>query len=306
MNISNRSADLLLGLLTVVVVGVLLTALIFTEGWNERRFNVLLVASSAEVLEPGAKVLLEGLEIGRITRVIPRADSAHQTMEFIATLRLRSRFPDGTELRLPLGTRAEITEHTIGAGDVTLRLPAQWAGTVHEGDTLRAVHKQPAMDAMAATADTLAAQLRMVLGDSRVLMAKLNQTVDHADRLLVTTGPVIGSSLAALDTVLKQTNRSLAAAAQILTDEGARLGPMHDSLAMALSQAHATMVSLEHLSSLGTTVANENRVDVHTTLVQIRQISVKLEYYLDQMGRKPMRFFTGIRPYPADTARPSP
>jgi ABC-type transporter Mla subunit MlaD len=304
MNLGNRSADLLLGLFVVGVAALLLVALVFTQGWNERRFDVLLLTESAEELDPGTKVLLEGLEIGRVTRVIPRPDAATQTMEFVATLRLRSRFPDGSELQLPLGTRAEITVYNLKATDITLRLPAHWAGKVHEGDTLRATRKQPPLDAMAGVADTLAAQMRLVLADSRVLMERLTRTIDHADRELASTGPAVRTSLATFDTLLQQTNHSLAAAGRILEQEGNRLGPMHDSLSAALSQARVTMIRLDTLAALGTAVASENRADVHSTLIQLRQISVKMDYYLDQLGQKPMRMFTGIRPYPVDTGGP--
>lgn len=304
MNLGHRSADVLLGLLVVGVATLLLVALVFTQGWNERRFDVVMLTESAEELDPGTKVLLEGLEIGRVTRVIPRPDPTTQTMQFVATLRLRSRFPDGSALKLPLGTRAEITVYALKAADVTLRLPAHWAGTVHEGDTLRSTRKQPALDVMAGVADTLAAQMRLVLADARVLMGQLSRSVGHADRELATTGPAVRTSLANLDTLLQQTNRSLATAGRILAQEGDRLGPLHDSLSVTLSQAHATMISLDTLAAVGTSVAKESRANVYATLAQIRQISVKLDYYLDQLGPKPMRMFTGIRPYSADSGKP--
>ena len=301
MSISHRSADTLLGLLIVTVLGLLLVALIFTQGWTERRINVLLLTESAEGLEPGTKVLVEGLEIGLITRIVPRPDTAHQTMNFVATLRLRSRFPDGSALRLPLGTLAEIAVPTLGNPEVTLRLPSHWAGVVKEGDTLRATRKQNPLDAIASVADTLAVQLRLVMSDARTLMAGLTRTVGHADRELAATGPGLRSSLTSLDSVLRQTQVSIAATAKIVDQEGTRLGPMHDSLSMALGQAHSTMASLDTLAAMGTTVAGENRADVHTMLVQMRRISLKMEYYLDQLGRKPIRMFTGIRPYPDDS-----
>jgi ABC-type transporter Mla subunit MlaD len=304
MNLGHRSADTLLGLLVVGVATLLLVALVFTQGWNERRFDVLLLTESAEELDPGTKVLLEGLEIGRVTRVIPRPNPGAQTMEFVATLQLRSRFPDGSELWLPLGTRAEITVYALKATDVTLRLPVHWAGRVREGDTLRATRKQPPLDVMAGVADTLAAQLRLVLADSRQLMDHLTRTIDHADRELASTGPAVRTSLATFDTLLLQANHSLATAGRILEQEGSRLGPMHDSLSAALSQARITMIRLDTLAAIGTAVASENRADVHSTLIQLRQISVKMDYYLDQLGQKPMRMFTGIHPYPVDSGAP--
>lgn len=301
MNLSHRQADALLGLLIMAVVGLLLVALIFTQGWNERRIDVLVRTESAEELEPGTRVLLEGLEIGRVTRVIPLADTAMQSMQFVATLRIRSRFPDGSELHLPLGTRAEISTRAFGGGDVTLRLPGHWAGMVRPGDTLRAVRKEPPLDVLASVVDTLSTQIRGVMADARVLMAGLNRTVDHADRELTATGPGLRSSLTTLDSVLRQTQASMTAMARVVDQEGTRLGPMHDSLSAVMGQAHATMASLDTLASLGSSVAGENRADIHTMLVQMRRISLKMEYYLDQLGRKPIRMFTGIKPYPSDS-----
>jgi ABC-type transporter Mla subunit MlaD len=301
MNLGHRPSDTLLGLLVVGIALALLVALVFTQGWNERRFDVFLVTESADELDPGTKVLLEGLEVGRITRVVPRADEQAQTMLFVATLRIRSRFPDGTALELPLGTRAEITSKALGGAEVTLRLPAHWAGNVEEGDTLRATRRPPPLDVMAAVADTLAAQMRLVLGDSRLLLGRLNTTVDHADHELVTTGPAVRATLADLHSALDQTNRTLASMSDVLAREGERLGPLHDSMAVTLGQARATMVRLDTLAAVGTDIANENRADVHTALIEIRHISLMMDYYLDQLGRKPVRMFTGIKPYPGDS-----
>jgi hypothetical protein len=64
------------------------------------------------------------------------------------------------------------------------------------------------------------------------------------------------------------------------------------------------MIRLDTLAAIGTAVASENRADVHSTLIQLRQISVKMDYYLDQLGQKPMRMFTGIHPYPVDSGAP--
>jgi ABC-type transporter Mla subunit MlaD len=304
MNLGHRSSDTLLGLLVVGTALALLVALVFTQGWNERPFNVVLITESAQELDPGTKVLLEGLEVGRVSRVVPRPDERDQTMRFIATLRLRSRFPDGTALELPLGTRAEIASKPLGGAVVTLRLPAHWAGNVQEGDTLRATRRPPALDVMAGVADTLAAQMRLVLGDTRVLLGRLNTTVDHADHELVTTGPAVRATLADLHSALDETNRALASVSEVLAREGDRMGPLHDSLAVTLGQARATMVRLDTLAAVGSAIATENRADVHTSLMEIRHISLMMDYYLDQLGRKPVRMFTGIKPYPGDSGVP--
>ncbi|MFI5209771.1 MAG: MlaD family protein [Gemmatimonadales bacterium] len=301
MNLGHRSSDILLGMLVVGTALALVIGLVFTQGWNERRFDVILVTESAQELAPGTKVLLEGLEIGRVSRVVPQADTQEQTMRFIATLRLRSRFPDGTALELPLGTRAEITSKPLGGAEVTLRLPTHWVGTVQEGDTLRATRRPPPLDVMAAVADSLAGQMRLVLGDSRLLLGRLNTTVDHADHELVTTGPAVRSTLTDLHTALDQTNRTLASMSEVLAREGDRLGPLHDSMAVALGQARATMVRLDTLAAVGTAMARENSADVHTSLMEIRHISLMMDYYLDQLGRKPVRMFTGIKPFPGDS-----
>ena len=108
MSLSRRTTDALLGLFLVSTVAVIVVALIFTQGWNERRIVLHMLTNSAQDLNVDTKVLMQGLEVGRVARIVPRVDPGMGPLSFVATLRIRERYRDGAELRLPVGTAGEI------------------------------------------------------------------------------------------------------------------------------------------------------------------------------------------------------
>jgi hypothetical protein len=50
-------------------------------------------------------------------------------------------------------------------------------------------------------------------------------------------------------------------------------------------------------------MAGENRADIRATVAQMKLVGLQLEYFLDQVSRRPLRMITGVRPLPTDSVR---
>ncbi|HET7038830.1 MAG TPA: hypothetical protein VFH97_03020, partial [Gemmatimonadales bacterium] len=107
---NTQRTDFLVGLFILVAVGLVAGMGIVTSGLGEKRVIVYLRTASAEALTPDTRVVLGGLTIGRVREINPVVDSATGALSFVARLSLQERFPNGTELVLPHGTRGRILQ----------------------------------------------------------------------------------------------------------------------------------------------------------------------------------------------------
>ena len=85
-SVDTTRQDFIVGLVIVGAIAVVVGALLATSGWGERRYDLYLRAASAEGLTADSKVLLQGLEVGRVMRVSTRVDSTTRTVSFVAKL----------------------------------------------------------------------------------------------------------------------------------------------------------------------------------------------------------------------------
>ena len=60
---------------------------------------------------------------------------------------------------------------------------------------------------------------------------------------------------------------------------------------------------LDTLTSTTSQMATENRADIRATVAQMKMVGFQLEYFMDQMSRRPMRMLTGMKPMDADSVR---
>ena len=100
--------DFYVGVLIVATIALVIGALIATSGWGERRYELYVRVTSADGISRGTPVVIEGLDVGQVTSVSPRVDSATRRISFVAKLSVKERFEDGSSLQLPLGTRVEL------------------------------------------------------------------------------------------------------------------------------------------------------------------------------------------------------
>lgn len=303
---SQRISDALVGLLVLGTVTVLVLAFVFTKGWNKRQWDLFMRAESAQDLNVDTRVYLQYLPIGEVKAISPRADSVTGHLRFIVHLRIDEQYQDGTPLLLPLGTTAEIVPGSlVGGAAISLRLPERSVGRLTSGDTITSARRASGLDAIAQTADSLSRQIALVLTDTRVLINNLSETVVLAHRELERTAPEIRSTLQSMDAALAQLRPALARADTLMAGMNGRLGGIQDSISTTLAQTHSLLAHLDTLTVTASAIAGENREVVRTTAENLYVISAKLDHFLDQVSRRPLRMITGVRALPSDSLRAS-
>jgi ABC-type transporter Mla subunit MlaD len=303
---SQRLSDIAIGALVIGAALVLVTAFVLTKGWNKKQFDLYMRTESARDLTSDTPVLLQSLPIGEVKAIAPQVDSQTSRLRFIVHLRIDERFQDGTELRLPLGTRGElVTSNVLGGVSIELRMPERPVGRLAAGDTIGSTVRSSGLDAIAQIADSLRQQITLVLADTRSLIDNLSATVILAQRELRQTAPEVRQTMTDLQASLVQLRPTLARADTLMATATSTMGGVSDSIAATLAQTRSMVAHLDSLALAATAIAGENRAVVRTTAENLFVISAKLEHFLDQVSRRPLRMIYGVRPL-ADSVRPMP
>jgi ABC-type transporter Mla subunit MlaD len=303
---NQRFNDLLIGALVIGAVVVLVIAFVLTKGWNKRQFDLYMRAESARDLTSDTRVLLQSLPIGEVKAIAPQVDSQTSRLRFIVHLRIDERYQDGTELRLPLGTQGElVTSNVLGGVSIELRMPERPIGKLAAGDTINSTIRSSGLDAIAMIADSLRQQIALVLTDTRTLIENLSGTVVLAEKELRQTGPEVRATMAEVQASLVQLRPTLARADTLMATATNRMDGVSDSIAATLTETKSMIAHLDSLALTASSIAGENRQVVRTTAENLYVISAKLEHFLDQVSRRPLRMIYGVRPLP-DTIRRLP
>jgi len=302
---SQRFSDFLVGLLVIATVLVIMLAFFFTQGWSKHQFDLFMRAESAQDLNVDTKVFFQGLAIGEVQTVAPQVDSATGHLQFVVQLRIAEKYQDGTPLHLPLGTTAEILPGSLvgGVALIYLRLPERSVGWMTPGDTINSSRKSSGLDAIAEIADSLRVQLVLVLADTRTLISHLSSTVVTAHRELERTAPEVRSTMSQMSNVLALLGPTLARADSLMGSVNGAVGGLQDSISMTLSQTRSLLLHLDSLAITASAIAGENREVVRTTAQNLYVISAKLDHFLDQVSRRPLRMITGVSAMPGDSLR---
>jgi ABC-type transporter Mla subunit MlaD len=298
--VNTQRTDFLVGLFILVTVGIVVGLAIVTSGLGERRTVFYLRTPSADALSQDTRVVLRGLDVGRVRDISPVVDTGAGSLAFVARLSVRERFSNGTELRLPLGTTAEIVQPTpIAAAVVDLMLPdvSRGRGYLEPGDTIIATRPQGVLDALASMASDLRGEIQSTLEDTRSLLRRTTVAVEDTRQLMADNGPVVHE-------VLQRLSANLARSDQLLADVGPRIGPLNDSLVGTLSDARRTLAGADSMLRLVGSIAAENRTYAHDIAERLLRTAVVLEHFSDQISRRPARLLTGVTPPPLDTVRP--
>ena len=290
-----------MGLFVLVTLGVLVGALVLTSGVLEGRYDLYMKTDEAEGLTQDTRVVLQGLSIGRVKEISPHLDVETNALSFVATLSVRERFPDGTRLQLPAGTRALIAPPptVVGPSQIQLVMPPAPAGValLQEGDTLRAERRASVMESLGGIAVEVRGQLDTLLANTRELLTQTTRTVTKTGTLLDETRPRVEQVLARIDASLGRTE-------QILAQVEPRVGPLSDSVATTLANTNALLRQLDSLTVIGQTIALENREDLNQAIARLSRAAEILQHFSDQISRRPLRFLTGVTPPPDTTVPP--
>ncbi|MEP6572839.1 MAG: hypothetical protein ABJD11_09085, partial [Gemmatimonadota bacterium] len=212
-------------------------------------------------------------------------------------------------LILPVGTHAEIqSPPTLGSAFISVVVPVlPYAnGALRPGDTIPSIRKPTSLDAISQVADSLRDQIKLVLDDTRQLIARLGKTTDQANAQLAATAPAFRQTLAEVNSTLSELRPAIAHASTLLASADDRVGSLHDSVTVTLTQARILMSHLDSLSVTARSLAVDNQQSIHTTVQNLEGLSRRMDYFFDQVSRRPLRMITGVRPARRDSTSAIP
>ena len=315
MAVNVQRTDLLVGVFLVATVALVAVALIATSGWGVDRYDVFVRTDNAQDIAPDTKIYLQGLEVGRVAGIAPRPAGTGGRLEFILRLRLVDRFPDGTPLRLPRGTSAQVTSGLLGGSQLQLAVLRDSGGTLAPGDTIGMQRGTSPIEAFGDLARDLKSTIQHALVSAtgtmdmvRVLADSLRLATGTARRLLIATQP-------GAERMLTGVNANLDRLQVMLDSTTTRTGLTFQQVDATLAQSRQLLASLDSLTRQLNGMAAENRPEIGQMVANFRDISAQLGYVLEQLSRRPLRFISGVkipdtltfpRPHPElrDTAAP--
>jgi ABC-type transporter Mla subunit MlaD len=293
-----RTADALVGLLVVFAVGVATAALIVTRGWTERRSTIYMLSPSVQDLKEDTPVLLSGLPIGEVKSISPQVDTSRiGAPEFLIELRIRETYANGVPIKLPLGTRGEIiSSGLIGSASISLLVPInQIKSALQPNDTIRGSVTQGWTDVLKEVADTVRMQVSDILRDTRKALATVERTASGVDQQVRTIGPEARKTLAEVQQTMDRLQPTLTSANKLLTNTDERMAVLQDSELQTITAARRMLASADTLTWRMTALADNAGPEVQKTLVNLRETSAKLDWFIDQVSRRPHRLLTGVR-----------
>ncbi|HSD30699.1 MAG TPA: MlaD family protein [Gemmatimonadales bacterium] len=296
-SVDTTRQDFIVGLVIVGAIAVVVGALLATSGWGERRYDLYLRAASAEGLTADSKVLLQGLEVGRVMRVSPRVDSTTRTVSFVAKLSMIERFSGGADLRLPAGTRGRLEPASQISSTVLIRivLPDSGGRTARllaEGDTIDSDRKVPVMDQVAEVAQQLSKEVQEVLHRTHQSLERVDAILAQANGVLKDIRPSVETTLADVSTTMGHVNKLVQ-----------RLDPgLADSVSRAIALSTRVLLRVDSLAAQAGQMTTENREDVRIAVANLTQLTRQLNHLAEQVSRRPYRLLTGVKPLPSDSA----
>lgn len=286
--------DFYVGLLIVVTIAVVVGALIATSGWGERRYDVYLRVANAEGISPDTKALVQGLEVGRVRSISPTVDSISGTISFVARLSVAEKFADGSSLRLPRATRAEVDASSpLAPAHINLLLPDTVGARrlfVEPGDTIRMSRRGSAMDKMAEVADVLSQRVQDMVRQATQTLARVQSTIRDVAPNIESTLSSVATAMGRVDSLVERLHRA----------------GLSDSIAATVAGTNRLLVRLDSLARDASAVTSENRADLRATVVNLTEASRQLNHFVDQMSRRPYRALTGVKPLPRDSTGAKP
>jgi len=294
MAVNVQRTDLYVGLFLVATVALVLVALIATSGWGVDRYDVFVKTDSVQDVTVDSKVFMQGLEVGRVAGIAPRPVGEAGKLQFIVRVSLLDRFPDGTPLRLPQGTTAEVVSGLLGGATIQLAVAPGIGGSLAPGDTIEMHRGTSPIEAFGALASDLKGTIQQTLVSAT---ATLNSVRGLTDSLQVATGTArrfLVSAQPGTERALNGVNANLDRLRSILDTANARTGPTLAQLNSMMAQGQTLLASVDSLTRLLTAMGGEDRPEISAMIVNFRNISAQLGYVLEQISRRPLRLISGV------------
>jgi ABC-type transporter Mla subunit MlaD len=296
MAVNVQRTDLYVGMFLVATVALVAIALIATSGWGVDRYDVFVRTNDAQDIAVDTKIYMQGLEVGRVAAIAPRPVGTAGRLEFILRLSLVDRFPDGTPLRLPRGTTAQVTSGLLpGNSQLQLTPLSDSGGTLAPGDTIGMQRGTSPVEAFAALARDLKGTIEHALVSAtgtmdmvRTLADSLRVATGTARRLLIATQP-------GAERILSGVSANLDRLQIMLDSTNTRTGLTFQQVDATLAQTQQLVGSVDSLIRLMTAMGAENRPEIAQMIANFRNISTQLGYVLEQLSLRPLRFISGVR-----------
>jgi len=304
--VNTQRTDFLVGVFILIAIGVAVGMVIITSGLGEGRATYYLRAVSAEALSQDTRVVLRGLDVGRLRDISPVVDSTTGALSFVGRIAVRERFPNGTELRLPRGTRAEIVQPTPIAPaivELVVRDDHEAPAYLEPGDTIETTRPEGVLTALTDMAGELRGELQAALRETRALLVRTTAAVEDTRGLMARNGPLVTDVLTRLAANLERSD-------QLMADVQPRIGPLNDSVIVTLAETRHTLQRADSVLQLAGEIAIENRAYAKEIAERLLRTAIVLEHFSDQISRRPARLLTGVTPppdslfAPQDTTRP--
>ena len=294
--------DFIVGVLIVAAIAIVVGALIATSGWGERRYDLFLRIGSAEGISVDTRVIVQGLEVGRVRSISPRVDSMTRTITFVARLSVAERFADGSSLKLPVGTHGELVQvsQLSPAVEVRLVLPdtvTSGRALLQAGDTISSTRKGSALDALTDVAGEMSREMREVLRQASRTVARVQGTLGTVDQTIVALRPDVNRTL---DYVVSTMGRVDSLVGRV---QGTALP---DSIAATVADANRLLLRLDSLTSVAHALATGNQAAITGTVANLFQISRQLNHFVEEMSKRPYRLLTGVKPLGPDSSGARP
>jgi ABC-type transporter Mla subunit MlaD len=290
--------DFVVGLFIVGAIAVVIGALLATSGWGERRYDLYLRTATADGLTADSKVLLQGLEVGRVNSVSPRVDSMTRTITFVAKLSLIGRFRGGATLQLPTGTRGQLEPASQISQTVLIRLvlpdsSARTGRLLTVGDTIDSERKPSIVDQVAEVAQHMSKEVESVLHQTNETLRRVDGILVNANGVLKDVRPNIEATLADVSSTMNRVSKLVQ-----------RLDPgLADSVSTALALSNRVLLRIDSLAAQASQMTAENRSDVRTAVANLTQLTRQLNHMAEEISRRPYRALTGVKPLPKDSGR---
>jgi ABC-type transporter Mla subunit MlaD len=292
--------DFIVGITVVGAVGIIVGAFIATSGLGERRYDVFLRVASAEGLSADTRVILQGLQSGRVKSISPRVDSLSRTVSFVARMSIAERFADGSRLQIPVGTRAELVQvsQISPAVEVRLLLPdtvGRLGTMLAAGDTVAATRRGSALEALTRVADDLSTQVRLVLQQTHRTLVRVQGTLAQMDQTVRRAAPDVDTALANIAGTMARVN-------SLVTSLEHQALP--DSLGAALARTNHLLARLDTLAGTASALTSQHRAAIDQTVANLNLLSRQLNHFAEEITKRPYRMLTGVKPYERDTVPP--
>jgi ABC-type transporter Mla subunit MlaD len=237
---------------------------------------------------------VQGLEVGRVRSVSPTVDSVSGRISFVARLSVAEKFADGSSLRLPRGTRAELDASTpLAPAHINLLLPDTVGATrlfIEPKDTIRMSRKSSAMDKMAEVADELSQRVQEMVRQATQTLVRVQTTVRDITPNIESTLRSVATAMGRVDSLVERLHRA----------------GLSDSIAATVAGTNRLLMRLDSLARDASALTSENRADLRATVMNLTEASRQLNHFVDQMSRRPYRALTGVKPLSRDSTGAKP